>query len=268
MREDSVIEDGSSFQESNDALSFTDYKYFYLFTIIPLCIANFSDATEILCLSYILSDSTFQSTVLLGSSGGTLAGAIFAGMLLGGILIVILGEAPIDICNTKSILVGRRRPWILAINSIAGFASAFASNALSMTIIRSIAGFGIGISVPPLFTLVAELSPPQIRGVIVSLVASFWMIGRLFVSLVALLIFTHGTSDQTLPAWRVFAMICAIPSFVAFILVFIFIPESPRYLSLHHKWDEAQKAHATLVSRSPTLIFDFVSVDPTVTIQF
>jgi MFS family permease len=134
--EDSVIEDGSSFQESKDALSFTDYKYFYLFTIIPLCIANCSDATEILCLSYILSDSTFKSTVLLGSSGGTLAP--------GGILLAILGEAPIDICNTKSILVGRRRPWILAINSIAGFASAFASNMLSMTIIRSIAGFGIG----------------------------------------------------------------------------------------------------------------------------
>jgi len=254
-REKTPAEEIHATDENDDSSTvFMDYKKFFLLTIIPLGMANCSDATEILCLSYILSDSTFESTILREKSGAALAGAIFAGMLVGGLLLTLLGEAPIHIFD-KTILVGRRRTLILiglAINSIAGFVSAFTSNEQYMILIRSIAGLGIGISVPPTFTLVSELSPAKIRGFCVSVVASFWMIGSIFVSVVALFIFSLWDLERPLAAWRVFALICALPSFAAFILVYILIPESPRYLQFFHQLDEAQNAKDIISSRLST----------------
>src|SRR5210317_585611 len=59
----------------------TQWKYWGI--ILSCGIANSSDASEILCLSYILSDEVFASTILEHTpwKGGLLAAAVFLGML-------------------------------------------------------------------------------------------------------------------------------------------------------------------------------------------
>eukprot|EP00977_Amphora_coffeiformis_P023145 scaffold12240_cov170-Amphora_coffeaeformis.AAC.9 len=199
------------------------WQYWIIF--LSLGVANSSDATEILCLSYILADEKFKQEFLQDKDGGNLAAAVFLGMLVGGLWVGTAGD------------VYGRRPILLMgclLNTTAGISAAFTSHLTLLTACRLVAGLGIGATVPPLFTLCSELAPPSQRGFWVAVVASFWMVGSLFVSLVGYLLFT---SNPTLfPAWRLFLLMCALPSLMGGILVWSNVPESPRFLALqgHH----------------------------------
>lgn len=154
-----------------------------------------------------------------------MAAAVFLGMLLGGLLLGTLGD-----------WVGRRPVLLLglACNSVAGMLSAVAPNVYIMSMLRCVAGVGIGATVPPLFTLVTELAPPSQRGFCVTLVASFWMVGSIFVALTAMLMF-----ERWQLSWRLFAMACAIPSLLGFGLCYKVVPESPRFLALQQQHEAA-----------------------------
>ena len=90
------------------------------------------------------------------------------------------------------------------------------------------------MSVPPLFALISELSPPSKRGLLITCVSSFWMIGCLYVALTAMWLLGHEIAG-----WRVFAVVAALPSFLAFFMVLFFVPESPRFLAITGRHAEA-----------------------------
>ena len=199
----------------------------YWLTMVSLGIANSSDASEILCLSYILSDESFQGDILQHEPwrASVLAAAVFLGMLLGGLCIGTIGD-----------WVGRRPTLMVGLlcNSVAGLLSAAAQNSTQLSILRCIAGVGIGATVPPLFTLVTELAPPSRRGFFVTFCASFWMVGSIFVAVAALVLFQYFH-----PHWRIFLMVCAFPSAMGALMVSTLVPESPRFLAMHGRQEEA-----------------------------
>jgi MFS family permease len=209
-------------------------KYQYWMVMLALGIANSSDASEILCISYILSDPTFEENILNHESwrGGLLASAVFLGMLLGGLFIGTLGD-----------WMGRRPILLVGLtcNAISGILSALAPNVWVLSLLRCIAGIGIGTTVPPLFTLVTELAPPSQRGLFVTFCASFWMVGSLFVAVTALVVFQYK-SLSWIPLgsdWRIFAILCAVPSAVGAVMVQRLVPESPRFLALQQRHEQA-----------------------------
>ena len=212
---DTFLEDAYSSQDTGIM-----QKWQYWIIMLSLGVANSSDASEILCLSYILSDPSFEDNMLQDTSwrAGLLAGSVFLGMLLGGLFIGTLG----DWVGRKPVLmVG------LIMNSCAGILSAVCVNVIQLSFLRMISGLGIGATVPPLFTLVSELAPPSRRGFFVTVAASFWMVGSIYVALAAILFLARmGTS------WRVFAVACAVPSAIGAVLVATLVPESPRFLAL------------------------------------
>lgn len=179
-----------------------------------------------------------------------LAAAVFAGMLVGGLVVGTLGDWQ------------GRRPMLLfglLLNVTAGLLSACAPNVFLLTGLRMIAGVGIGATVPPLFTLVAELAPPSQRGLCVTFCASFWMVGSVFVALVAIAVLkkdvmeesdanmsSNGTDMGYFVAWRLFALICAIPSALGAVMVYWLVPESPRFLALQQHFEEAAISANTL----------------------
>jgi MFS family permease len=194
--------------------------------MLSLGVANSSDASEILCLSYILSDASFEETILRDTPwrAGLLAGSVFLGMLLGGLFIGTLG----DWVGRKPILV-----FGLICNSVAGILSSFSQSVFQLSVARCVAGLGIGATVPPLFTIVTELAPPSRRGFFVTVAASFWMVGSIYVALSAFVILAGlGMS------WRVFMLACALPSAVGAVLVVTFVPESPRFLAMQGRSEE------------------------------
>uniref|UniRef100_A0A7S0K9W7 Major facilitator superfamily (MFS) profile domain-containing protein n=1 Tax=Leptocylindrus aporus TaxID=1398097 RepID=A0A7S0K9W7_9STRA len=197
------------------------WNYWALVLCMGVC--NSSDATEILALSYVLGlgeKSDFASEILendLSRNGGVLAGSIFLGMLIGGGVVGIFG----DVYGRKKILLSG-----LILNGSAGVLSATAVDLITLASARFVAGIGIGGSIPPLFALAAEIAPRKCRGLVISIIASFWMVGSIFTSVLA---FCSFGLTRTL-SWRIFLTICSFPSIIGAALVYYNVPESPRFL--------------------------------------
>jgi len=270
----------NNINNSNDTNTLSELRrqWRYWCIMLSLGVANSSDASEILCISYILSDQTFQETILLSSTNhehehehshgsGLLTSAVFLGMFIGGLIVGTMGDW---IGRKPMLLVG------LLCNSISGILSSIAWNVYVLSFLRMIAGIGIGATVPPIFSLATELSPISIRGFCVTIVASFWMVGSIFVAISALYFFeirpSRGVSTEdgggdfvggsnrshyynddttatTIAIWRIFALVCALPSALGAILVYWFVPESPRFLGIEGRSKEAVDVANTLVEK-------------------
>ena len=228
------------------------WRYWCL--MLALGVANSSDATEILCISYILADPTFQETVQKDHGAGLLAAAVFLGMLLGGLLVGTMGD-----------WMGRKPTLLLGLtcNAISGILFALAPNFHILSLLRCVAGFGIGATIPPLFTLATELAPPSARGFCTTIIASFWMVGSIYVALIAMWCFSTQVEDEQAgdaevatgllsylsTTWRIFALICSFPSAIGATLVYVWIPESPRFLGLEGRSGEAVEVANSLVNK-------------------
>lgn len=284
--EESAISDDD--RRETSYCGFDKWRYYMIF--ISLGIANSSDASEILCLSYILSDKHFQNTMLSSNDSssslfvsssfksGVLAATVFLGMLLGGLFVGCFGD-----------LYGRRTllQYALMTGCVTGLLSAICPNIWILSICRFIAGLGIGATVPPLFALCSELSSSHHRGYWISIVASFWMIGSIYVAIIGWIILgnqnydhegqtnipttpsqiytspennigiEHGSYHRMMASsnadnsnqWRLFAALCALPSGLGSILVHRFVPESPRFLLLQGRHEEALSVINYLVVR-------------------
>mmetsp|Transcript_20029 Transcript_20029/g.57512 ORF Transcript_20029/g.57512 Transcript_20029/m.57512 type:complete len:535 (-) Transcript_20029:32-1636(-) len=219
-------------------------RWHYWLLFLALGVANSGDATEIGCMNYILSHPLFIEEILLQpgaaneGAGGTaegdysgrgaaIASSIFAGMLIGGIVTGAYGDR-----------IGRR-PTLLAglfLNAISGVCSSLSPTAGVMCLFRFLAGLGIGAVLSSLITLATELSPPAHRGWYITLVGGFWTLGAIFVAVLAYALFE--LNDYS---WRIFALIAAAPTFVGGVLVWLVVPESPRFLALHGQYERAAR---------------------------
>lgn len=223
-------------------------RHYFPLPLLSLCIANSSDATEILMLSYLLANPTFRRDMFsdeFEDADAYLAASIFFGMLIGGTLLGFLSD---HIGRRPALLAG------LVINATAGLFSSFpflTPTIAQLTAWRFLAGIGIGATVPSLFSLTSEWCPKEVRGAVVTFVASFWMVGSIFVSGLAWVLFRrdlqHGGQDtNVVPAWRIFSALCAMPSAIGAFMVYNYVPESPRFLaSTRKKYDTS----ACVVSR-------------------
>ena len=149
-----------------------------------------------------------------------------------GIFGMIIGAA---LSGAISDRMGRRTVILLTllIYSIGSFLCGLATEYWMLLIFRFLTGFGLGGELPAASTLVSELSPLKSRGRNVVILESFWAWGWIAASLVAYLV---------IPAygWRMAFFIGAVPALFAAILRFK-VPESPRYLELNGRRDEAEQ---------------------------
>lgn len=101
---------------------------------------------------------------------------------------------------------------------------------------RIILGMSSGIFGSSASVLVAEVSPPHQRGLILGLFHSFYYAGSMISSGV-----TYGTRNmQSNWSWRIPLIIQIIPTILCFSAI-MFAPESPRWLVMHGKADEAKE---------------------------
>lgn len=144
---------------------------------------------------------------------------------------------------------GRKKMLILA--AVLFTASAYGTGAVDnfswFVFYRILGGFGIGIAsnISPIY--IAEVSPASVRGKFVSLNQLTIVLGILGAQLANWQIgnqFTSGsdaiTPDGIAWAWRWMFWMELIPAGLFFILSFV-IPESPRWLAVNNKEDQASR---------------------------
>ena len=204
---------------------------FQVIALLVLGLANASDAVELLCLSFILPLLTIDSGEALSStSKAWLSSGVFLGMLVGGLVFGTLADA-----------LGRRTTLAvsLGINAAFGLLASASPRYEWLIVCRVLAGFGVGGSVPGVFSLGAELLPTLDRGFWLSTVAWWWMLGTIYTAGVAwVMLGSLGT------LWQLFVAACALPAAAAAALVLLLLPESPRFL---HTSGNAQGARAALL---------------------
>uniref|UniRef100_F6ZE72 Major facilitator superfamily (MFS) profile domain-containing protein n=2 Tax=Ciona intestinalis TaxID=7719 RepID=F6ZE72_CIOIN len=168
--------------------------------------ANASDAIEIMCISFTIS-SVHASLKLSNSSLTWLTIVLFLGMMIGGYL-----------WGTLADYWGRRRVVIfsLALNGIFGTFSAIAPNYGVLLTLRFISGIGAGGSLPVCFSYFSEFQPRDKRGMMISALATSWMVGNVIAAGLAWGLLPYSASISAYSPngdqWRLFIIICAIPS--------------------------------------------------------
>ena len=188
------------------------------YIVLVAGLANASDGIEILMVSDVLTafgEPGNCSICLNDTEKSLLAAAMFLGMLFGGVICGSLGDR-----------WGRRRLLMFTtlLNAVCGFLFALMSSPWSLSLFRFGTGFGVGGGIPILFAMGVEAVPPSRRGMCLCIIASFFMVGQLVLTSFSLVIDSHG--------WRTFAIVCATFPLVTFIMAY-FVPESPRFHSLH-----------------------------------
>ena len=182
-----------------------------------------ADGAEVLLLGFALP-SLIAEFGITPVQGGLTVTATFAGMLVGAWF-----------WGTISDYIGRRMGFqvTVLIFALFGLLSAFAPSWEWLLVLRFITGFGLGGALPLDFSLYAEFLPTRNRGRNLVILESFWALGTIIAAGLAwLLVPTFG--------WR---PLLATSALAAVLVLWIrrSIPESPRYLAISGKADEARE---------------------------
>jgi MFS family permease len=164
--------------------------------------------------------------------------------------------------------IGRRPVLQLAaiLFAVSAVASALAPNFLTLVIARMIGGLGVGAAliIAPMY--IAEMSPPGLRGRLVSFNQFNIVIGISVAFFSNYLILTLGQSDTVLNetlrlgdwTWRWMLGVEVLPA-VIYLLALKLVPESPRWLLMHGNEYEARRV-LERVSGSEQAIEDLQAV--------
>jgi sugar porter (SP) family MFS transporter len=141
--------------------------------------------------------------------------------------------------------------------TVSAIASAIAPTYITLVAARMLGGFGVGAAliIAPMY--IAEIAPPDIRGRMVSFNQLNIVIGMSAAYFSNFLILSLGQSDlawaQALNlgewSWRWMLGVEALPAIFYFLALFS-VPESPRWLLMHGKDDEALGIMARVVGRT------------------
>ncbi|XP_054288174.1 synaptic vesicle glycoprotein 2B isoform X2 [Macrosteles quadrilineatus] len=230
------------------AIEQTGYGKFHYFLLTVCGFVSTSEEMDVISMSFILPSS--QCDLDLNThTKGWLNSIIFVGMMAGAY-----------VWGSVADTLGRRKVLIVIsfMNALCIVASSFSQSYALFMIFRFLNGAALGGSGPVIWSYFAEFQPKKKRGSMLSSMAAFWTLGNLFVACLAWLVIPSsiGYTSPTFKynSWRVFLMICSMPSFIVAILLY-FLPESPKFLLAHGQEEEAmavfRRIYSINTNRSP-----------------
>ena len=216
-----------SVQEAIDRIGFGRFQK----RLLAVCGATWAaDGAEVLLLGFALP-AVIEDFGISTTQAGLIASATFAGMLVGAWF-----------WGTISDYIGRRLGFQLTvlIFAVFGLLSAFAPGWEWLAVLRFLTGFGLGGALPLDFSLYAEYLPRENRGRNLVLLESFWAVGTITAAALAWLLVPNF-------GWR---PLLATSALAAVLVLWIRrrIPESPRYLAISGRIDEAKEILARIAT--------------------
>ncbi|XP_055325479.1 synaptic vesicle glycoprotein 2B-like [Sitodiplosis mosellana] len=214
------------------AIELTGYGKFHYYLLAICGLVSTSEEMDVISMSFILPSAQCDLD-LDTQTKGWLNSIIFIGMMVGA---YVWGS----IADT----LGRRKVLIVIsfMNALCIVASSFCQTYLVFMVFRFLNGVALGGSGPVIWSYFAEFQPKSRRGSMLSFMAAFWTIGNLFVAGLAWIIIPSGIGFDTpyfkYNSWRIFLLLCALPSFIVTALLF-YLPESPKFLIMQGRRDKA-----------------------------
>lgn len=215
-----------------EAIELTGYGRFH-YILLGICgLVSTSEEMDVISMSFILPSAQCDLN-LNTNTKGWLNSIIFIGMMVG----AYFWGSIADSLGRRKVLI-----WISFINAICIVSSSFSQNFEWFMLFRFLNGAALGGSGPVIWSYFAEFQPKSKRGSALSFMAAFWTFGNLLVAGMAWLIIPTSVGFVTTyfvyNSWRVFLMVCSLPSFLVTILLF-YLPESPKFLLSRGKNDKA-----------------------------
>jgi putative MFS transporter len=181
------------------------------------------DALSLAIIAFILPIITVPFN-LNGLETGVLAASTLIGYLIGATFWGLIGDK-----------FGRKQSiqYTLIIYSIFTLVSAFSANFSELTILRIVAGFGIGGESAVIAPYFSEFIPRSIRGKYTGYLTGFFSFGFIIAAILG-----YFLVPIPIIGWRIAIIITALPVFYVIVMRFK-LPESPRWLRLNAKDAEA-----------------------------
>jgi putative MFS transporter len=160
---------------------------------------------------------------------------------------------------------GRKRLLIFGVVWFAGGTaiSAFSPNLATLVILRGLTGFGMAPAFIMPYTLTSEIVSATTRTAFAGLLETALGIGYLLPPTIGMAVIPHFAPEV---GWRVFTFLCGVPV-VYVVLIWKFLPESPRWLHRVGRYHEADRiicrfedtAERKLGARLPLAVVDEVT---------
>lgn len=168
------------------------------------------------------------------SISATFTALTTAGMFFGALLGGIIGDK-----------IGRRRSYLAfeAIHIIAMIVGACAPNMTFLIVCRFVMGFGLGALLVTLFAGFTEYMPGRNRGTWSSRVSFIGNWSYPICSLIAMIITPLVAANMN---WRVQFLVPSVLSIIATIVAYKKFPESPRWLEVQGRYEEAEKVMCSI----------------------
>lgn len=184
--------------------------------------------------SAVISGATpFYKNVFGLESGSWLLGFTVSSIIAGAIIGNFIGGPFSDRLGRKGVLI------ITAfLFAFCALGTALTSNEYFFVISRIIGGLGVGMAILVAPMYIAEIAPQKYRGTLVS-VNQFNIVIGISIAYFSNYYFLNAIDDPNIK-WRWMLGVGAIPAILYFLLLF-FVPQSPRWLAMKGRHDEAKK---------------------------
>ena len=141
---------------------------------------------------------------------------------------------------------GRKKLFIITLATylIASFLTAFSPNFAVLAIFRFIAGAGIGGEYSAIYSAVDELIPARFRGQVALTISGSYWIGAMMGSALSIVLLNEAIVGAFY-GWRIAFLLGGILG-LAVLLIRRYVPESPRWLAIHNRNDEAEQTVADI----------------------
>lgn len=221
------MEDQSLKYTLDEALATTGFGNYQYLVLAYAGLGWFAEAMEVMLLSFI--GPVVESEWNLSSAEESLiTTVVFAGMLVGAFSWGLISDK-----------YGRRKGFLSTalVSSVAGFFSAFSPNYIALLILRCLVGFGLGGG-PVFESWFLEFVPAANRGTWMVIFSTFWTFGTIFEASLAWIIMPRL-------GWRWLLALSSVPCFIL-LLLYGLTPESPRYLCMKGRTNDARNVLAKL----------------------